>query len=87
MTQTSPMVTVKNLSHVYMQGTPLQHRALDQVDLEVAEGECVTYPLRFGMRYVPNGNAKRASKDRKRWCTLSLIEPLSRLPQGGATAF
>ncbi|MGG4494677.1 energy-coupling factor transporter ATPase [Brevibacillus reuszeri] len=41
MTQTSPMVSVKNLSHVYMQGTPLQHRALDQVDLEVAEGECL----------------------------------------------
>ncbi|MFP3388096.1 energy-coupling factor transporter ATPase [Brevibacillus sp. SIMBA_040] len=41
MTQTNPMVSVKNLTHVYMQGTPLQHRALDEVNLEVAEGECL----------------------------------------------
>lgn len=38
---TQPMVSVENLSHVYMQGTPLQQRALDQVNLQVAEGECL----------------------------------------------
>ncbi|MED1944266.1 MULTISPECIES: energy-coupling factor transporter ATPase [Brevibacillus] len=36
-----PIVNVENLSHVYMQGTPLEHRALDQVSIQVAEGECL----------------------------------------------
>ncbi|MFF0826696.1 energy-coupling factor transporter ATPase [Brevibacillus sp. NPDC003359] len=35
------IVHVENLSHVYMQGTPLEHRALDQVSIQVAEGECL----------------------------------------------
>lgn len=38
---TQPIVNVENLSHVYMQGTPLEHRALDQVTIQVAEGECL----------------------------------------------
>ncbi|MGG4441060.1 energy-coupling factor transporter ATPase [Brevibacillus fortis] len=38
---TQPIVHVENLSHVYMQGTPLEHRALDQVSIQVAEGECL----------------------------------------------
>ncbi|AWX56014.1 energy-coupling factor transporter ATPase [Brevibacillus brevis] len=38
---TQPIVNVENLSHVYMQGTPLEHRALDQVSIQVAEGECL----------------------------------------------
>ncbi|GED56358.1 energy-coupling factor transporter ATPase [Brevibacillus formosus] len=36
-----PIVNVENLSHIYMQGTPLEHRALDQVSIQVAEGECL----------------------------------------------
>ncbi|MBG9945995.1 energy-coupling factor transporter ATPase [Brevibacillus formosus] len=36
-----PIVNVENLSYVYMQGTPLEHRALDQVSIQVAEGECL----------------------------------------------
>ncbi|UED72606.1 energy-coupling factor transporter ATPase [Brevibacillus sp. DP1.3A] len=38
---TQSIVNVENLSHVYMQGTPLEHRALDQVTIQVAEGECL----------------------------------------------
>lgn len=38
---TQPMIDVQDLSHIYMQGTPLEHRALDQVNLQVAEGECM----------------------------------------------
>lgn len=38
---TELMVNIQNLSHVYMQGTPLEHRALDQVNLQVAAGECM----------------------------------------------
>ncbi|WP_064199679.1 energy-coupling factor transporter ATPase [Brevibacillus brevis] len=38
---TQPIVHVENLSHVYMKGTPLEHRALDQVTIQVAEGECL----------------------------------------------
>ncbi|MCM3142543.1 energy-coupling factor transporter ATPase [Brevibacillus sp. MER 51] len=38
---TQPIVNVENLSHIYMQGTPLEHRALDQVSIQVAEGECL----------------------------------------------
>jgi energy-coupling factor transport system ATP-binding protein len=38
---TQPMVDVQHLSHIYMQGTPLEHRALDRVSLQVAEGECL----------------------------------------------
>ncbi|MED1782358.1 energy-coupling factor transporter ATPase [Brevibacillus fortis] len=38
---TQPIVHVEHLSHVYMQGTPLEHRALDQVSIQVAEGECL----------------------------------------------
>jgi energy-coupling factor transport system ATP-binding protein len=36
-----PIVQVRNLSHVYMQNTPLEHRALTDVNMQVAEGECV----------------------------------------------
>lgn len=38
---TQPIVDIRNLSHIYMQGTPLEHRALDDVTLQVAEGECM----------------------------------------------
>ncbi|QDS34401.1 energy-coupling factor transporter ATPase [Brevibacillus brevis] len=38
---TQLIVNVENLSHVYMQGTPLEHRALDQVSIQVEEGECL----------------------------------------------
>ncbi|MGG4457420.1 energy-coupling factor transporter ATPase [Brevibacillus porteri] len=38
---TQPIVNVENLSHVYMHGTPLEQRALDQVSIQVAEGECL----------------------------------------------
>jgi len=38
---TQPVVDIQNLSHVYMQGTPLEHQALDQVNLQVAAGECL----------------------------------------------
>lgn len=38
---TQPIIDIENLSHVYMQGTPLEHRALDGVCLQVAEGECM----------------------------------------------
>ncbi|MED1793732.1 energy-coupling factor transporter ATPase [Brevibacillus nitrificans] len=38
---TQPIVDIRNLSHIYMQGTPLEHRALDDVSLQVAEGECM----------------------------------------------
>jgi energy-coupling factor transport system ATP-binding protein len=36
-----PIVSVTDLSHVYMEGTPLAHQALYNVSLQVAEGECV----------------------------------------------
>ncbi|QRG70006.1 energy-coupling factor transporter ATPase [Brevibacillus choshinensis] len=38
---TQLMVDIQNLSHIYMQGTPLEHRALDSVTLQVAQGECM----------------------------------------------
>lgn len=38
---TQPIVNVESLSHVYMQGTPLEHRALDQVTIQVEGGECL----------------------------------------------
>lgn len=38
---TQLMVDIQDLSHIYMQGTPLEHRALDGVTLQVAQGECM----------------------------------------------
>ncbi|KQL49392.1 energy-coupling factor transporter ATPase [Brevibacillus choshinensis] len=38
---TQLMVDIQNLSHIYMQGTPLEHRALDGVSLQVEQGECM----------------------------------------------
>lgn len=38
---TLPMVDVVNLSHIYLKDTPLEHRALDRVSMQVAEGECI----------------------------------------------
>lgn len=35
------ILSVKNLTHIYMKGTPLEHQALFGVNLDVAEGECV----------------------------------------------
>ncbi|MET3288947.1 UNVERIFIED_CONTAM: energy-coupling factor transport system ATP-binding protein [Brevibacillus sp. OAP136] len=37
----STILSVKNLTHIYMKGTPLQHQALFGVDVEVNEGECI----------------------------------------------
>ncbi|MGO0061372.1 energy-coupling factor transporter ATPase [Brevibacillus fluminis] len=37
----SAILSVKNLTHIYMKGTPLEHQALFGVDVEVNEGECV----------------------------------------------
>ncbi|RNB84519.1 energy-coupling factor transporter ATPase [Brevibacillus fluminis] len=37
----SAILSVKNLTHIYMKGTPLQHQALFGVDVEVNEGECI----------------------------------------------
>lgn len=36
-----PIIEVRNLSHVYMQNTPLEHRALTDVTMQVATGECI----------------------------------------------
>ncbi|MCL6516844.1 energy-coupling factor transporter ATPase, partial [Alicyclobacillus sp.] len=44
----TPQLTVEGLEHVYMRGTPLEHRALAGVDLEVGEGECVAIIGRTG---------------------------------------
>lgn len=38
---TQPIVDVQKLSHVYMQGTPLSHVALNEVSLQVQAGECL----------------------------------------------
>ena len=37
----TPILQVKNLSHVYSAGTPFEHKALDSVNLSVADGEFV----------------------------------------------
>lgn len=37
----SAILSVKNLTHIYMKGTPLEHQALFGVDVEVREGECI----------------------------------------------
>ncbi|USG63412.1 energy-coupling factor transporter ATPase [Brevibacillus ruminantium] len=36
-----PILITENLSHVYMKGTPLEHRALDEVSIQIEEGECI----------------------------------------------
>lgn len=36
-----PVLSVVNLSHVYMQGTPLEHKALHGVNMHVDKGECI----------------------------------------------
>jgi energy-coupling factor transport system ATP-binding protein len=36
-----PILLVENLEHTYMQGTPLEHKALHGVNLTVERGECV----------------------------------------------
>ncbi|CAM3226974.1 energy-coupling factor transporter ATPase [Brevibacillus invocatus] len=35
------IVEVSDLSHTYMQGTPLAHRALNRVSMQAAKGECI----------------------------------------------
>ncbi len=37
----NPILTVENLEHVYMKGTPLEHQALFGVSLQVERGECI----------------------------------------------
>jgi energy-coupling factor transport system ATP-binding protein len=37
----TPILEVKNLSHVYSVGTPFEHKALDNVNLSVSRGEFV----------------------------------------------
>ncbi|OLS40571.1 energy-coupling factor transporter ATPase [Bacillus sp. MRMR6] len=36
-----PLIKVENLSHTYMQGTPMEHVALRETSLVVEEGECI----------------------------------------------
>jgi energy-coupling factor transport system ATP-binding protein len=36
-----PVIRVENLSHVYQPGTSLEKRALEEISLEIFEGECV----------------------------------------------
>jgi energy-coupling factor transport system ATP-binding protein len=36
-----PIIEVKGLKHVYLEGTPLSHLALKGVDITIHEGECV----------------------------------------------
>ncbi|PTX64609.1 energy-coupling factor transport system ATP-binding protein [Melghirimyces profundicolus] len=36
-----PFLTIRNLSHTYMKGTPLEHVALREVSLEAGRGECL----------------------------------------------
>jgi energy-coupling factor transport system ATP-binding protein len=36
-----PLIHVENLSHTYMQGTPMEHVALKGVNMFVEEGECI----------------------------------------------
>jgi energy-coupling factor transport system ATP-binding protein len=36
-----PLIEVKNLSHTYMKGTPMEHAALKSVNMHVNEGECI----------------------------------------------
>lgn len=38
---TRPILKTERLSHVYMSGTPLEHRALDDVSIQIEAGECV----------------------------------------------
>ncbi|QQE76407.1 energy-coupling factor transporter ATPase [Brevibacillus composti] len=38
---TQPILKTERLSHVYMSGTPLEHRALDDVSIQIEAGECV----------------------------------------------
>ncbi|MED1852334.1 energy-coupling factor transporter ATPase [Brevibacillus borstelensis] len=36
-----PILVTEHLSHVYMQGTPMEHRALDDVSIQIDRGECI----------------------------------------------
>ncbi|MFY0545951.1 energy-coupling factor transporter ATPase [Brevibacillus sp. H7] len=36
-----PILAVENLTHTYMQGTPLEHKALHGVNMHVEAGECI----------------------------------------------
>jgi energy-coupling factor transport system ATP-binding protein len=36
-----PLILVENLSHTYMQGTPMEHVALKSVNMYAEEGECI----------------------------------------------
>ncbi|MEW9050817.1 MAG: energy-coupling factor transporter ATPase [Neobacillus sp.] len=36
-----PLIEVENLSHTYMQGTPMEHVALRNTSMYVEEGECI----------------------------------------------
>jgi energy-coupling factor transport system ATP-binding protein len=36
-----PLIEVENLSHTYMQGTPMEHVALRETSMFVEEGECI----------------------------------------------
>lgn len=38
---TGPIVEVTDLSHTYMQGTPLAHHALNHVSMQASQGECI----------------------------------------------
>lgn len=38
---TQPILQVRELTHTYMQGTPLEHKALHGVNMHADEGECI----------------------------------------------
>jgi energy-coupling factor transport system ATP-binding protein len=38
---TEPVISVQGLEHVYMERTPLEHKALNGVDMYIQQGECV----------------------------------------------
>lgn len=41
MPDTNRIIEVKNLSHTYMKGTPMEHVALKGTDMYIEEGECI----------------------------------------------
>ena len=41
MSENTPILQVKNLTHIYSAGTPFEHKALDNVNLTVERGEFV----------------------------------------------
>jgi energy-coupling factor transport system ATP-binding protein len=38
---TKPMIQIEQLEHIYMENTPLEHKALINVNMAIVEGECI----------------------------------------------